>query len=180
MVIWVMKIFSYSFSVYSCHLFLISSAPVKSIQFLSFILPIFVWNIPWVSLIFLKRSLVFPILTVFLYFFALITSKSFLMSPCYSLEFCNSDGYLSFSPLPFPSLVSQLFVGPPQTTILPFCISFSWGWFWSPLPVQCYSFFFFCFIINSSTIKKKLCGLAERYFYWTRVNSDFIFWDYFN
>jgi len=24
---------------------------------------------------------------------------------------------------------SQLFIRPPQTTILPFCISFSWGWF---------------------------------------------------
>ena len=31
---------------------------------------------------------------------------------------------------------SQLFVKPPQTTILSFCISFSWGWFWSPPPVQ--------------------------------------------
>ena len=28
----------------------------------------------------------------------------------------------------------------PQTTILPFCISFSWGWFWSLPPVQCYEF----------------------------------------
>ena len=53
--------FLYS-SVYSCHLFLISSASVKSIPFLSFIQPIFSWNIPLVSLIFLKRSLVFPIL----------------------------------------------------------------------------------------------------------------------
>ena len=33
---------------------------------------------------------------------------------------------------------SQLFVRPPQTTILPFYISFSWGWFWSPPPVQCH------------------------------------------
>ena len=33
--------FLYSFSVYSCHLFLISSAYIKSIQFLSFIVPIF-------------------------------------------------------------------------------------------------------------------------------------------
>ena len=30
---------------------------------------------------------------------------------------------------------SQLFVRPPQTTILPFCISFSWGWSWSLPPV---------------------------------------------
>ena len=53
--------FLYS-SVYSCHLFLISSASVRSIPFLTFIEPIFAWNVPLVSLIFLKRSLVFPIL----------------------------------------------------------------------------------------------------------------------
>ena len=40
MIIWVVKIFLYSLSVYSCHLFLISSASVRSIPFLSFIEPI--------------------------------------------------------------------------------------------------------------------------------------------
>ena len=54
--------FLYSPCVYSCHLFLISSASVRSIPFLSFIKPIFTWNVPLVYLIFLKRSLVFPIL----------------------------------------------------------------------------------------------------------------------
>ena len=54
--------FLYNTSVYSCHLVLISSASVRSIQFLSFIVSIFAWNVPLVSLIFLKRSLVFPIL----------------------------------------------------------------------------------------------------------------------
>ena len=39
----------YSSSVYSCHLFLISSASVRSIPFLSFIEPIFAWNDPLVS-----------------------------------------------------------------------------------------------------------------------------------
>ena len=53
--------FLYSSFVYSCHLFLISSASVRSIPFLSFIQPIFAWNAPLVSLIFLKRFLVFPI-----------------------------------------------------------------------------------------------------------------------
>ena len=51
----------YSSSVYSCHLFLISSVSVRSITFLSFIVSIFQWNVPLVSLK-LKRSLVFPIL----------------------------------------------------------------------------------------------------------------------
>ena len=54
--------FLYNFYVYSCHLFLISSTSVRSIPFLSFIVPIFAWNVPLVSLIFLTRSLVFPIL----------------------------------------------------------------------------------------------------------------------
>ena len=54
--------FLYSSSVYSCHLFLISSGSVRCLPFLSFIVPIFAWNVPLVSLIFLKRSLVFPVL----------------------------------------------------------------------------------------------------------------------
>ena len=37
-----------------------------------------------------------------------------------------------------PFTVSQIFVRPPQTTILPFCISFSWGWSWSLPPVECH------------------------------------------
>ena len=49
--------FLYSSSVYYCHLFLISSASVRSIPVLSFIKPIFAWNVPLVFLIFLKRSL---------------------------------------------------------------------------------------------------------------------------
>ena len=54
--------FLYSFSVDSCHLFLISSASFRSVPFLSFIVPIFAWNVPLVPLILLKVSLVFPIL----------------------------------------------------------------------------------------------------------------------
>ena len=54
--------FFYCSSVYSCHLFLISSASVRSIPFLSFIKPIFALHVPFVYLIFLKRSQVFPIL----------------------------------------------------------------------------------------------------------------------
>ena len=55
--------FLYSFSVYSCNLFLISSAFTGSLPFLSFILLIFAWNIPLVSPIFLKKALVFPKIT---------------------------------------------------------------------------------------------------------------------
>ena len=49
-----LRAFLYSYSVYSCHLFLISSASLRSILFLSFNVPIFAWNVPLVSLIFLK------------------------------------------------------------------------------------------------------------------------------
>ena len=49
-------LFLYSSSVCACHLFLIPSASVRSIPFLSFIVPIFAWNIPLISLIFLKLS----------------------------------------------------------------------------------------------------------------------------
>ena len=57
--------FLYSSSVYSCHLFLISFPSVRSIPFLSFFVPRFAWNVPLVSLVFLKQSLVFPILLFF-------------------------------------------------------------------------------------------------------------------
>ena len=77
-------------------------ASVRSIPFLSFTVPIFAWNVPLVSLIFLERSVVFPILLfssislhysiVFFYFFALITEEAFLISPCYSLELCIQMG----------------------------------------------------------------------------------------
>ena len=56
--------FLYSSSVYSCHPFLICSAFVRFIPFLSFIVLIFAWNVPFVCLLFLKRSLVFPVLLV--------------------------------------------------------------------------------------------------------------------
>ena len=62
-VIWVLSSVLYGYSVYSCHLFSISSASVRFIPFLSFIESIFAWfGRDVVSLIFLKRFLVYPIL----------------------------------------------------------------------------------------------------------------------
>ena len=97
--------FLYSSSVYSCHLFLISSASVRTIPLLSFIEPIFAWNVPLVSLIFLKRSLVFPILlfsSISLHW-SLKKAFLFLLSILWNSAFrCL---YLSFSPLLFASLL---------------------------------------------------------------------------
>ena len=130
------RAFLYSSSVYSCHL-LISSASVRSLPLLSFIEPIFAWNVPLVSLIFLKRSLVSHSIA-FLYFFALVTEEGFLISPCYSLELCIQMGISFLFSFAFLLLFfSRLFVRPPQTAILLFCISFSWGWSWSLPPLQC-------------------------------------------
>ena len=61
--------FFYSYSVFSCHLFLIS-ASVRPLPFLSFIIPIFAWNVPLISPIFLMTSLVFSHSIVFFYFLA--------------------------------------------------------------------------------------------------------------
>ena len=63
----------YSYFVYSCHL-LMSSASVRSIPFLSFIVPIFARNVPLVCLILLRRSLVFPISIFLLFLFPILFS----------------------------------------------------------------------------------------------------------
>ena len=54
--------FLYSSSVYSCCCFLISSASVRSLLFLSFIVPLLEWNVPLICPSFLKIFPVFPIL----------------------------------------------------------------------------------------------------------------------
>ena len=84
-----------------------------------------------------KRSLVFPILlfsSISLYW---SLRKAFLsLLPFFGT--LHSDAYI------FPFLLcfllpffSQLFVRPPQTAILLFCISSPWRWSWSLSPVQC-------------------------------------------
>ena len=71
---------------------------------------------------------------VFLYFFAVITEKGFLISPCNS---AFKWVYLSFSPLLFTYLLfTAIFKA--SSDILLFCISFSWGWSCSLSPVQCH------------------------------------------
>ena len=58
----IIKAFFWSSSAHSCHLFVRSSVSARSLPFLSFILPIFAWKVPLISPVFLKRSLVFPVL----------------------------------------------------------------------------------------------------------------------
>ena len=99
-----LRSFLYSSSMYSCHLFLISSASVRSIPFLSFIEPIFAWNVPLVSLIFL-RCLVFPILLFSSISFLWSLRKAFLALLAILWNSAFKWAYLSFSPLLFTSLL---------------------------------------------------------------------------
>ena len=89
---------------YSCYLFLISSASVRSIPFLSFIVPIFACYVPLISLIFLKRSLVFPILLFSSISLNWSLSETFLSLLTILWNSAFKWVYLPFSPLPFSSL----------------------------------------------------------------------------
>ena len=110
-----LKSFLYNFSLCSYHLFLISSAFVRSILFLSF-----AWNVPLVSLIFLKRTVVFPILMFSSISLHWSLRKDFLSLLAILWNSAFKWVYLSFSPLLFLPFFSELFVRPPQTAILLF------------------------------------------------------------
>ena len=99
------RYFLYSSSMYSCHLFLISSASVRSIPFLSFIEPFYAWNVPLVSLIFLKRSLVFPIQLFSSISLHWWLRKTFLSLLAILWNSAFKLVYLSFSPLLSTSLL---------------------------------------------------------------------------
>ena len=129
--------FLYSSSVFSCHFLLICSASVRSIPFLSFIVPIFAWNVPLVSLIFLKRSLDFPIL-LFCSIFIDHWGKLSYLSLLFFGTLHSNGCFFPFLLCPSLLFYSELFVRPPQTIIFPFCISFSWGWSWFLPPIQCH------------------------------------------
>ena len=75
----------YSSSVYSCHLFLISSASVRSLPFLSLYWAHVCMKCSLGISNFLEAIFSLSHSTVFLCFFALITEEGFLISPCYFL-----------------------------------------------------------------------------------------------
>ena len=77
--------FLYSYSVYSCHLFLKSSASFRSIQFLSFIEPSCMKCSPGISN-FLEEISSLSHSVVVLYFFALIIQEGFLISPYHTIS----------------------------------------------------------------------------------------------
>ena len=99
--------FLYSSSVYSCHLLLISYASVRSIPFLSFIVPVFAWNVPLVSLIFLKRSLLLLLLSRFSCVPLCATPWTAANQAPLSTEFSRQE-YWSGLPFPSPEEISSL------------------------------------------------------------------------
>ena len=109
--------FFYSSSVLACHLFLISSASVRSLIFLSFIVPIFPWSVPLVAPIFLKWSILFTILlfssnSCSVYLWRLSYVRLLFSESLHSIEYI-------FPFLLCLSLVlfSQLFLRPLQATL---------------------------------------------------------------
>ena len=90
-------------------------------------MPIFAGHDFLVSLIFLKRPLVFLILLFSSISLHCSLKKAFLSLLPILWNSAFSWVHLSLSLLPFASLsFFYLFVSPPQTTTLPSCISFSW------------------------------------------------------
>ena len=103
-----LRSFVYRTSVYSCHLFLISSASLRSILSLSFIVPTFAWNVPLVSLTFLKRSLVFPTQLFSSILLDWSLNKAFLSPLAILWNSAFRWVYLSFSTLLLASLFSGI------------------------------------------------------------------------
>ena len=123
-----LKIILYTY-VSSCHLFLICSVSFSSLPFLSFIMPIFAWNSPLISPIFLNRSLV-SYSIVFLYFSLHCSlKKAFWLFLLFSGTLRLVEGIFPFLPCLSRLFFSRLFVKPPQTSSLFSFISFSLGWF---------------------------------------------------
>ena len=121
-----LRSFLYTSPVYPCHLF-ISSASVGSLPFQSFIVPILGWNFPLISPIFLKRSLVFPLLRLsssFMY----CSLKKALLSLCAVLwKSAFSWIYLSLSPLLFTSLPSLAICKSSSDNYFAFLLFFFFG-----------------------------------------------------
>ena len=117
----------YISSVYSCQLFLMSSASVRSILSVLYCAHLYM-KCPLGISIFLKTSLVFPFLLFSSIYLHWSLRKAFLSLLSILWKSAFRRMCFSFCPLPLLLFFSHLFVSPPQTTILPFWVSFSWGW----------------------------------------------------
>ena len=131
-----LRLFLYSYSVYSCHLFLISSASVRSLQFQFFNMPNLAWNAPMISPIFLKRSLVFTMIFSPL-FLCIVHLRRFYLFLLFSGTLHWVGCIFPFFPCLSHCFFLQLFVKPPQTNTMLSCISLPLKWFWLLPSVHC-------------------------------------------
>ena len=115
--------FLYSSSVYSCYLFLISSASIRSIHFCPLLCSYLHEIFPYYQ-IFLKRSPVFPILLFSSISLHWSLRKAFLFLLAILWNSAFKWVYLSFLFCFWLLFFSQLFVRPPQTAILFFAFLF--------------------------------------------------------
>ena len=106
-------------SVYSCHLFFISSTSVLYCAYLCKKCSLDISN-------FLEEISSPSHSIVFFYFFALITEEDFLISPCYLWNSAFKLVYLSFSTLPFASLFFTAIYKASSVSHFALFISFSW------------------------------------------------------
>ena len=104
---WSLRPFLYSSSVFLPPI-LIYCAFIRSLPFLSFMVPILAWNTLLITPVFLKRSLVFPILLFSSISLQCSFKKSLLSLFAILWNSAFSWVYLSLSPLPFASLVSSV------------------------------------------------------------------------
>ena len=130
--------FYFSSSVYSCYLFLIFSASVRSMLFFVLYCAHLCVKCSLVIYNFLERSLDFPILLFSFISLHCLFKKAFLISPGYSLELCIQLGISFPFSFAFSSLLFSAICKATSNNHLPSCFSFSLGSFWSLPPVQCY------------------------------------------
>ena len=135
-IIWVMKTFLRSSSVCSCHLFLISSASVRPIPLVIYCVHLCMKYSLGISN-FLEEISSLSHSVVFLYSFEIFHLKRLFILLA---VLWNSilRVYLSFSPLPFISLLFTAICKASSDSHFAFLHFFSWGWFWSLPPVLCY------------------------------------------
>ena len=124
---------------YFCYLFLISSASIRSLLFLSFICAHLRMKCSFDISSFLEEISSLSHSIVYLYFFCIVHLRRHSYLSLLFSGTLHSIGYIFpfltyFLLLFFP----QLSVKPSQTTTLLSCISFSLGWFLSVTPVHCY------------------------------------------
>ena len=140
----------YSFSVYSCHLFLISSASVRSLLFLSFIWPIFAWNIPFCYCCLVTQ------------FSSVAQSHPILCDPMD----CSMPGLPVHHQVPELTQTHVHWVG--DVNILWHCLSLRMAWKWTvSSPVATSEFSTFAGILSAALSQNHLLGfeIAELEFH---------------